>query len=185
MMNAKPIFDAVRTIAGPLSQGDVDLLNRAIIAAEHGDDLVKSGARQIGPAGLALIKKWEGCRLTAYKDIVGVWTVGYGSTGPHVKQGLTLTQDQADKLLQDDLDRFEASVDKNAPTASQNQFDAMVSLAFNIGTGAFEKSTLLRKLKAGDTAGAADAFLSWVNAGGRKVQGLVNRRADERRLFLS
>lgn len=184
-MNPKPIFDAARTIAGPLSQADVDLLNKAIIAAQHNDDLTPTGTKQIGVAGLALIKSFEGLRLTAYKCPADVWTIGYGSTGPHVKQGMTITEAQADKLLQDDLDRFEASVAKHAPNASQNQFDAMVSLAFNIGTGAFEKSTLLRKFVAGDTAGAAEAFRQWVNAGGRKLEGLVRRREAERKLFLS
>lgn len=184
-MNPKPIFDAARTIAGPLSQSDVDLLNRAIIASQHNDDLRPTGTKQIGAAGLALIKSFEGLRLTAYKCPADVWTVGYGSTGPHVKPGMTITEAQADKLLQDDLDRFETSVARHAPEATQNQFDAMVSLAFNIGTGAFEKSTLLRKFLNGDKMGAADAFLQWVNAGGRKLEGLIRRRNAERALFLT
>lgn len=184
-MNPKPIFDAARTIAGPLSQSDVDLLNRAIIAAEHGDELPPLTTKQIGAKGLALIKSFEGLRLTSYKCPADVWTVGYGSTGPHVKPNTTITEAQADKLLQDDLDRFEASVARHAPNATQNQFDAMVSLAFNIGTGAFEKSTLLRKFKAGDVAGAAAGFAAWKNAGGRELPGLVRRRAAERALFVS
>lgn len=185
MKNPKAIFDAVRTIAGKLDQGDVDLLNKAIIAAEHGDELPRTGDRQIGAAGLALIKKWEGCKLTAYLCPAKVWTIGYGSTGPHVKPGMKITEKQAEDLLQDDLDRFEAAVAKGAPNASQNEFDAMVSLAFNIGTGAFGKSTLLRRFQAGNKSGAADAFLMWVNAGGKKMQGLINRRNEERKLFLS
>ena len=184
-MNPKPVFDAVRTIAGPLTQSDVDLLNRAIIAAQHGDALPPTTTKQIGAKGLALIKSFEGLRLASYKCPADVWTVGYGSTGPHVKPGMTIAEVQADKLLQDDLDRFESSVARNAPDATQNQFDAMVSLAFNIGTGAFEKSTLLRKFKAGDKAGAATGFAAWVNAGGRRLEGLVRRRAAERALFVS
>lgn len=184
-MNPKPIFDAARTIAGPLTQVEVDLLNRAIIAALHDDELHPTTTKQIGAKGLALIKSFEGLRLTAYKCPADVWTIGYGSTGPHVKPGLTITEAQADKLLQDDLDRFEACVASHAPDANQDQFDAMVSLAFNIGTGAFEKSTLLRKFRSGDKAGAAAGFAAWVNAGGRKLNGLVRRRAAERALFVS
>lgn len=185
MKNPKAIFDAVRSIAGPLDQDDVDLINRAIIAAEHGDELAPSSERQIGADGLALIKRWEGCKLTAYQDIVGVWTIGYGSTGPHVKPGMKLTEKQAEGLLQEDLDRFEATVAKSAPTASQSEFDAFVSLAFNIGQTAFKNSTALRRHNAGDKVGAAEA-LQWFNkAGGRTVKGLMNRRADEARLYLS
>ena len=185
MKNVKPIFDAVRIIAGTLSQDDVDLLNKALIAAEHGDDLPKASARQIGKEGLELIKRWEGCRLKAYKDIVGVWTIGYGSTGPHVKPNMTITAQEAEDLLQKDLDRFEEAVDKSVADATQNEFDAMVSLAFNIGTNAFKNSTLVRRYNSGNKQGAADAFLMWVNAGGKKVKGLVNRRTEERKLFLS
>ncbi len=184
-MTPKPIFDALRAIAGPLTQADVDLMNRAIIAAQHGDTLPPSTTKQIGAKGLALIKSFEGLRLNAYRCPADVVTIGYGSTGPHLKMGMTITEAQADKLLQDDLDRFEACVARNAPDATQNEFDAMVSLAFNIGTGAFEKSTLLRKFKAGDKAGAAVGFDAWVNAGGQKLAGLVRRRAAERALFAS
>jgi lysozyme len=185
MKNPKAIFDAVRSIAGQLDRSDVDLLNRAIVAAEHGDELAKTSPRQIGAAGLALIKKWEGCKLTAYRDIVGVWTIGYGSTGPHVRPGLKLTEKQAEDLLQDDLDRFEAAVAEGAKTASQNEFDAFVALAFNIGVTAFKNSTALKRHKEGDKQGAAEA-LQWFNkAGGRKIKGLVNRRADEARFYLS
>lgn len=184
-MNPKPIFDAVRTIAGPLTQANVDLLNKAIIAAQHNDHIIPSGMRQIGPKGLALIKSFEGLRLKSYICPAGVLTIGYGSTGPHVKPNMTITEAQADKLLQDDLDRFEACVAKHAPDATQNEFDAMVSLAFNIGTGAFEKSTLLRRFKSGDKAIAANQFGAWVNAGGKKLAGLVRRRQAEKQLFLS
>lgn len=184
-MTPKPIFDAVRTIAGTLTQADVDLITKAIIAAQHGDALVKSGARQMGAAGLELIKEFEGRKLTAYLCPAKVWTIGYGSTGPHVKPGMTITEAEADKLLQDDLDRFEACVDKAAPNATQNQFDAMVSLAFNIGTAGFERSSVLKRLLAGDKAGAADAFLMWNKAGGVALAGLTRRRQAERALFLS
>ncbi len=184
-MNFKPIFDVVRTIAGPLTQSDVDLINKALIAAQHDDSLVKTGAREIGAAGLALIKQFEGRELTAYKCPADVWTIGYGSTGPHVKPGMTITESEAEQLLRDDLDRFEASVARCVPNATQNEFDAMVSLAFNIGTAGFERSSVLKRLLAGDKAGAADAFLMWNKAGGRVLAGLTRRRQAERELFLS
>ena len=184
-MNPKPVFDAVRTIAGPLTQSDVDLLNRAIVAAQHGDALPATATKQIGAKGLALIKSFEGLKLTSYRCPANVWTIGYGSTGPHVKPNMTITEAQADKLLQDDLDRFEASVAKYATNARQNEFDAMVSLAFNIGTAGFERSSVLKRFLAGDKAGAAIAFLMWNKAGGTVLNGLTRRREAEKALFMS
>ena len=141
--------------------------------------------RQIGERGLALIKRWEGCKLKAYKCPAGVLTVGYGSTGQHVKPGMAITQAQADKLLRHDLARFESAVDQLAPGASQNEFDAMVSLAFNIGVARFKESTVLRRHKAGQRQSAAAAFLMWNRAGGQILKGLTNRRTDEAALYLS
>jgi lysozyme len=139
--------------------------------------------RKIGPEGIALIKQFEGCELTAYKDPVGILTIGYGSTGPHVKPGMTITEAEAEALLRKDLSRFEAAVEKLAGTASQGQFDAMVSLAFNIGEGAFGKSTLLKLHKTGNYPGAASEFGKWVRAGGKVLKGLVRRRAAEAELY--
>lgn len=141
--------------------------------------------RQINRAGLDLIKRWEGCKLTAYKCPAGIWTVGYGSTGPHVRPGMTITQDQADELLRSDLRRFEDGVAEAAPNANDDQFSAMVALAFNIGLAGFQKSTVLRKHLAGDHAAAAQAFALWNKAGGKVLRGLVNRRADEAALYRS
>jgi Phage-related lysozyme (muraminidase) len=140
-------------------------------------------ARQIGAAGLAIIKKYEGLRLTAYLCPANIWTIGYGSTGPHVKPGLTITAAAADALLQKDLDRFEAAVAKGALRSSQAQFDAMVALAFNIGTTAFLGSTLLRKHNAGDFPGARAEFARWNKSGGKVLAGLSNRRAAEAALY--
>lgn len=140
-------------------------------------------ARRIGPAGLALIKSFEGCRLTAYRCPAGVWTIGYGSTGAHVREGMTISPERAEALLRGDLARFEAAVAKAVPAATQNQFDAMVSLAFNIGVAAFAKSTVARKAKAGDHAGAAAAFSLWNKAGGKVLPGLTRRRAAEAELY--
>lgn len=141
-------------------------------------------------AGLDLIKRWEGCRLKAYQDSVGVWTIGYGLTSAAgivpVTAGMTVTQRQADAYLIEALAKYEAAVTKALTrTPTQPQFDAMVSLCYNIGPGAFAGSTLVRRFNAGDIAGAADAFLMWNKAGGKVLQGLVNRRKDERALFLT
>lgn len=140
--------------------------------------------RPINKHGLDLIKAFEGCKLTAYLCPAGVWTIGYGSTGPHVRKGLTITQDAAEALLREDLERFERGVSTAISVPlTDNQFAALVSLAFNVGTGAFSGSTLVRKLNANDFAGAADQFARWNKAGGRVLAGLTRRRAAERALF--
>lgn len=143
----------------------------------------KSG-RRINAAGMALIKDSEGCSLEAYKDPVGVWTIGYGHTGSDVAPGLIISQGRADQLLQEDLAKFEAGVsDLVKVPISDNQFAALVSFAYNLGLAALADSTLLRKLNAGDYQGAAEEFPRWVNAGGQRLPGLVTRRERERRLF--
>mgnify|MGYP003382593463 CR=1 FL=1 len=139
----------------------------------------------ISPAGITLIQAHEGLRLTAYRDPVGIWTIGYGSTGG-VRRGMTITRDQAVLRLYHDVDDAEATVNNRVTVPlSQSQFDALVSLVFNIGGGAFRKSTLLQKLNAGDYAGASNEFMRWIKAKGRVLGGLVTRRAAERALFLS
>lgn len=140
--------------------------------------------RRINAAGLAHIKKWEGCSLTAYRDVANVLTIGYGSTGPHVKPGMRITEFRAESLLKDDLDRFERAVEKLVKVPlTDNQFAALVSFAFNVGVGALQSSTLLKKLNAGDYASVPSELMKWVNAGGRKVNGLVNRRKGDGALF--
>lgn len=139
--------------------------------------------RRISVYGLALIKQFEGCRLTAYKDPVGVLTIGYGHTGPDVTPGMTITQDQADELLRKDVARFEKAVAGMAKVATESQFDALVSFAYNLGEEALRRSTLLRKHNEGDYAGAQTEFARWVNAGGKKLNGLVRRRAEEAALY--
>lgn len=136
--------------------------------------------------GLNLIKEFEGLELKAYKDSVGVVTIGYGSTGPHVSMGMTITKEQAEQLLKKDLERFE----KGVPTLvkvplNQNQFDALVSFSFNLGLGNLKSSTLLKKLNAKDYQGAANEILRWNRAGGKVLNGLTRRRIAERDLFLS
>lgn len=136
---------------------------------------------------LALIKRWEGCKLAAYPDPGtggAPWTIGWGSTGPGIHKGVTWTQAQADARLAEDVRKFMGGVlaAVTAP-ALPREIGAMTSLAYNIGQQAFRDSTLLRRFNAGDKAGAAAQFDVWRRAGGRVMQGLVNRRADERAVF--
>lgn len=133
---------------------------------------------------MALIKRWEGCRLVAYKCPAGVWTIGWGATGPGITEGVRWTQAQADERLARDVEKFMVGVRKllRRPV-TEAQLGAMTSLAYNIGIGAFGSSTLLRLLNAGQTDLAAAQFAVWRRAGGKVLPGLVNRRADERRVF--
>lgn len=138
---------------------------------------------------MSLVKKWEGLRLTAYPDPASggdPWTIGYGSTGPDVKPGVTWTQAQAEHRLSDDLTRFMVGVRAAVKhPATPAQLGAMTSLAYNIGLGAFRASALLRTFNEGDIKGAAAQFPRWNRAAGRVMTGLSNRRADEQRVFLS
>lgn len=145
---------------------------------------------QINPKGIALIKEFEGCRLTAYQDSVGVWTIGYGWTNPvdgkPVKAGMQIKQETAERLLKTGLVSYEADVSRMLKVGvTQCQFDALVSFCYNLGAKALSTSTLMRKLNAGDTFGAADEFLRWNKAGGKVLAGLTRRREAERALFLS
>ena len=136
-------------------------------------------------AGIDAIKDYEGVRLKAYDDGVGVWTIGVGHT-KGVHRGDVITMDEVDKFLRDDLEDAERTVNSRvtAPLA-QGQFDALVSFVFNVGSGAFMASTLLKKLNARDYDGAADEFLRWNKAGGRVLAGLAKRRISERMMFLT
>jgi lysozyme len=137
-------------------------------------------------AGVKAICREEGCLLTAYRDVAGIWTVGYGHTGPEVKAGLTITQDQAETLLRLDLARFERAVTAALPGVqlAQHEFDALVSLAFNIGAKAFSDSTLVRYLNGANRPQAASQFTVWNRAGGVFNPGLLQRRTRELIRFL-
>jgi lysozyme len=177
----KPIFDAIRAAKGSLSLSDVDVIDLAL--DRIGIPRETSGSRAINAAGLDIVKRSEGLRLKAYICPAGVLTVGFGSTGPHVKPGMTITAEEAEKLLRDDLRRFEDGVAKLAKVATDNQFSALVSFAFNVGLEALKTSTLLRKHNEGDHAGAKAEFAKWVRGGGKVLPGLVTRRADEAELY--
>ena len=143
-------------------------------------------SRHINDAGLALIKEFEGCILTAYKDMVGVWTIGYGSTGDHVVEGLTITPEEATALLIKDLSRFESGVEKLVTCEiNDNQFSALVCFSFNVGLGNLKSSTLLKLVNAEDFDGAAKQFVRWDKAGGVETAGLTRRRNAESILFTS
>lgn len=146
---------------------------------------------KISQRGLDLIKGFEGFSSTAYLDVVNIPTIGWGNTfyadGTKVKLGDQISKTDALKLLEVIANRDFA--DKIFPLikvkVTQSQFDAMVSLAYNIGVGNFLKSTLLKKLNASDFAGAGEEFLKWNKAGGKEVLGLTRRREREKQLFLS
>jgi lysozyme len=136
--------------------------------------------------GIDLIKHFEGTFLTAYYCPAGVLTIGTGHTGVDVYVGMTITEKEAEDLLKEDLKKFESCVSKLVKVPlSQGQFDALVSFTFNLGCGSLEESTLLRKLNSGDYEGTSKEFDRWVNAGGKKLEGLVRRRNAEEELFRS
>lgn len=138
-----------------------------------------------------IVAKWEGLKLEAYQDSVGVWTIGYGTTAaaglgiaPH--RGMKISERQAREYLRQGLEKFADQI-RPAITApiNENEFAAFLSLAYNIGPGAFQRSTALSRFNAGDKRGAAEA-LTWFNkAGGRVLRGLESRRAEEKALFLT
>lgn len=138
--------------------------------------------------GLKLIEEFEGCKLTAYYDdhVPPILTIGFGHTG-NVTEEETITHEQADEYLREDTAWAAECVTgwTQAIQLNQNQFDALTSLLFNIGSGNFRNSTLLKKLLNGDIQGAADQFLVWDNTNHETNQGLLNRREAERKLFLT
>lgn len=148
-------------------------------------------ARTVNRETIEHVKRWEGMKLTAYPDPGSrdgtPWTIGYGHTSDgfmKVHRGLTITVAQAEAALEFDLNETAAAVDELVKVElSDNQFGALVSFAFNVGTGAFAKSTLLRKLNKGDYAAVPTEMARWVNNDGKPMKGLVNRRAAEAGLW--
>ena len=143
----------------------------------------------ISNRGLNLIKEFEGLELEAYQDIVGIWTIGYGHTSmagpPEVVPGMEITEDEATEILRRDLGQYENGVERAVRVhITQNMFDALVSLTYNIGVNGMQRSTFIRLLNEGDYEGCAEAMQMWNKAGGRVVAGLTRRRAAEAALFL-
>jgi lysozyme len=130
-----------------------------------------------------LIRRFEGLRLEAYQDVVGVWTVGFGTTRG-VEPGMVITKEQAEAMLRTEVARIEQMIDGmiTAPV-TRGQFDACVSFAYNLGCGNLMKSTVLKKVNARDPSAAAE-FLRWDRAGGKVLAGLTRRRQAERELFI-
>ena len=140
--------------------------------------------------GIALLKRFEGCKLKAYRDSGGVWTIGYGHTaaagGLVPGAGVTITQSQADDMFIADLVTYENGVSRALTrTPTRSQFDAMVSLCYNIGGGAFATSSVARLFNAGQYAKAANAFLLWNKDNGKVIPGLTRRRSEEMGVFMS
>lgn len=133
---------------------------------------------------VGLIKSFEGCRLAAYQDQGGVWTIGWGHTGPEVVRGMLCTVVEASAWLDQDLARVDAGLSRLVKVdLNQNQWDALVDFAFNLGLGALERSTLLRDLNEADFVTAALQFPLWDHVNGLMVPGLLARRKAEMRLF--
>jgi lysozyme len=185
------IFALVRTARGgkPWAEPDIATLDAALDAlGVPKDEAPASTGLKPSRAALSLIKEFEGCKLEAYPDPAtggDPWTIGWGSTGPGIRKGTVWTQEQADTRFAEHVAEFGAGVAKligNAAT-SQQEFDAMVSLAYNVGVGNLASSTLLKLHKAGDKAGAAAQFARWNKAAGRVMAGLTRRRAAEQALY--
>lgn len=202
----KPFIATLRAIADAMDvrKRPVANLPSGIKAANEAiNALPPVTHRKTSKAGIDLMHSFEGCEkkrpdglIEAYPD-PGTggdpWTIGWGSTGKdpfnggRIRQGTVWTQEQCDLRFEQHLAQFEEGVREGLgkSPASQPQFDAMVSLAYNIGVGAFQKSTLLRMHKAGDYDGAAKQFLRWNRAGGRVMRGLTRRRTAEMELYRS
>jgi lysozyme len=133
--------------------------------------------------GLHLTEQFEGCKLDAYQDSVGVATIGYGHTR-NVTMGMTCTQEQAEQWLQEDIQSAADAVNRLVTVElTQQEFDALVDFTFNLGAGNLQSSTLLRLLNSGDYAGAAGEFDKWDRAGGQVLAGLLRRRQAEADMF--
>lgn len=198
-MDQKQLFDAIRTVKGsPLTQADVDLINRALV-----HDIALSGYKGLvlGSAGEALIHGFESLKLVAYKDpgsknglpITNGWGTTVGEDGKPIKLGEVWTKEKADRLWRRDVQIMERAVNTligNTPT-TQNQFDALVSFAYNVGPdmdndGKAEglgDSTLMKKHRARDYAGAKAEFAKWNKNDGIVMKGLTRRRAAEAELY--
>jgi lysozyme len=138
---------------------------------------------KISAEGKALIKKFEGCELEAYKCAAGVWTIGYG-TIKNVSEGMTITQEQADKMFDEEMKEYETYVNTAVKVPlSQNQFDALVSWVFNLGNGNLSSSTMLKVINSGDHAGVPAQIKRWNKAGGKVLEGLIRRREAEALLY--
>lgn len=133
--------------------------------------------------GIQVLKHFEGLRLQAYQDSVGVWTIGYGTTSG-VARGQVITEAKAEQFLQSDLVKFENAVIRAVKVPlKQHQFDALVVFSYNVGSANFQGSTMLKLINAGQFDAAAKQFVRWNKAGGQVLNGLTRRRESEAKLF--
>ena len=138
---------------------------------------------KLGQKGTDILKYFEGCRLEAYQDSVGVWTIGYGHT-KGVTPSMTITQEEAEQMLLTELEEYEGYIENMvAVPLTQNQFDALVVWVYNLGPTNFKNSTLLKELNSGNYHAASNELLRWNKAGGKVLAGLVKRREAEAQLF--
>ena len=138
---------------------------------------------KLGERGTEILKYFEGCKLTAYQNSLGVWTIGYGHT-KGVYDGMTITQDQAEQMLLSELEEYEGYIENMVTVPlTQNQFDALVVWVYNLGPTNFKNSTLLKELNAGNYNAAGQEITRWNKAGGKVLAGLVKRREAEAELF--
>lgn len=138
---------------------------------------------KISQEGISLIKKFEGCELTAYQCSAGVWTIGYGHT-KGIEEGMEITQQEAEDMLVEELHEYENYINDNVTAPlSQNQFDAMVSWVYNLGPANLKSSTLLKVLNAGKYDEVPFQMKRWNKAGGVTLEGLIRRREAESLLF--
>lgn len=142
--------------------------------------------QQISQRGIDLLKQLEGCELSTYFCSGGILSVGYGSTGSHVKNGMVITEQEAEDLLKKDLERFEEAVNRLVKVKiTQGQYDSLVIFSFNIGIGAFANSTLLKLLNRGLHHDAGRELSRWSKVNGLSLAGLRNRRRSELTLYSS
>ena len=138
---------------------------------------------KIGNKGLEMIKHFEGLELNAYQCAAGVWTIGYGHT-KGVQQGMVISEDTANEMLVEELKEYENYINTLVKVElNQNQFDAMVSWVYNLGSSNLQASTLLKVLNAGDYEGVPAQIMRWNKAGGKVLEGLTRRRQAEADLF--
>ena len=138
---------------------------------------------KLGERGTEILKYFEGCKLTAYQDSVGVWTIGYGHT-KGVFDGMTITQEEAEQMLLTEHEEYEGYIENMVTVPlTQNQFDALVVWIYNLGPTNFKNSTLLKELNAGNYNAAGQEITRWNKAGGKVLAGLVKRREAEAELF--
>ena len=200
-MSAKEVFDKLRSMSGgtlstsQVQAGDkiISTLGLDVLAALLNYSIVlkspDSNPTELSSKGMLVLEEFEGFRDRAYKDSAGIWTIGFGTikypTGAPVKQGDTCTREQARLYKVNDLKWVYEALRSVKVPLNQNEYDALCSFVYNVGGSAFKNSTLLKFLNQNKRTDAANEFMKWTKAGGKVVQGLVNRRAKEKALFLS